>query len=235
MSATEAQREADAQHRKGIWQGDPERVIEARRRYEEDPEKELIPYASALYSFRHLSSCVETLIELQPEISLRGLKLASTDFDRVDRPEFANRADTLSTICVWLSDQLVIPVETKEGLRVLALRLCDTGLHAVYPWSRTAWYSHTYYLLNLTWASLNLSDEYSGVRLDRVAIEAPMHVKDANQKARIFIKLGALFRKRNCGNDWRRGLYWGIRGCLVWGVPLNVRAKGLAALLGVER
>jgi len=48
----------------------------------------------------------------------------------------------------------------------------------------------------------------------------------------VFRKLGILYRKNS---RYVHGLRFGIRACLVQGIPMAVRAKSLAALLGFDR
>ncbi len=220
-----------------VWKGDERTVAEARQRYSEDSHKNLLSYAGALYSFRRDPKNAQALLRLTARLLRHQEELVASMADDFYGSWFIDRADMLTTYYEWISRQDVLAEIIQQMVHQEALRLCVDALPAASVYKESGARAHSYFLLLLTHASLQFDTYGIGWNLDTVRQQAPIFVKDPNQRARIFIKLGMLLRKAHVLNrrsDWFAGLYWGIRGCLVRGVPRNVRLKGLAALLGVR-
>ena len=91
--------------------------------------------------------------------------------------------------------------------------------------------NHTFHLLVLTACRIGPSNIMATPRFDLVLRCAPM-IKDPRQRVRVYAKLGMLLQRIG---QKRSGLKWGVRALFVRGVPLFVRAKAFAALLGIDR
>src|SRR3569833_1356495 len=96
-----------------VWQGDNTTVAEARKRYENNPYGGLIPFATALYSFRQEKQYADELIGLKDEL----MELADRDMhvqvlpsDEEFSRKMADRADTVSTHLEWISRQVNHPL-----------------------------------------------------------------------------------------------------------------------------
>lgn len=207
-----------------VWAGDPSTVVEARARYDEDQATGLIPLAGALYSFRFKKELAEELLSLLPQLLVYARSLLAV---RKESEEQADLADVLSTWFEWMSRC----GELTRGERVVVLgvaqSVCARGLSI--PGSRL----HTWCLLRLTYARLLYSEK--NIPFTRRYLVGTSSfaraIEDANQRARVYRKLGLLFRLAGMPFS---GIYWGVRACLVFGVPMQVRAKSAAALLGID-
>jgi hypothetical protein len=210
-----------------VWEGDPTTVREAREAYRKDPEANLIRLAVALYSFRANSRFAEELIELRFKLLdfiATGISVAAP----ITTPqEFADEADVLSTYLEWMSRRPELSLEA-AGLRKAARDLIGRGQGLVHDLTH-----HNPYLLLLTEVRIMLAEgrrTNAQQQLAWMASHAPQ-IKDPKQRARVYRKMGML--NRRCGR-WRSGWFWGIRACFVPEVPLDVRAKSVAALLGID-
>jgi len=232
-------------YRRRMWRGDPLTVAEARRAYRLDPAKGLIPYARALYSFRHKPKCAKGLVELRSELApyaerylahvsaMRGAqRLRMPDGER---HALADTADVLSTHLEWISRQPTVPrAGPLSGTRLLALAegACEEGIRLCLVDSELA-RGHTYCLLRLTEAMIRMRQKRPLV--DEALASAMWGadgLSDPNQKARVCRKVGLILRKRGRSGE---SLWWGIKACLIPGSTRAVRLKSLAALCGIER
>lgn len=214
-----------------IWAGDRATVAEARERYRLDRERYLIPFAVVLYSFRTDEQCARELLELRGALLLRARRMLQIGADRLVSPrEYANRADVLSTYLEWMGRRGELSREQQAEVLDLAYDVAFRGQVWAYEPEVE---DHTRGLLLLTIARIGLTRrdwrmaEESLARVARMATS----VTDANQRVRIYRKLGLL--NTRYGRLFR-GLYWGIRACVVPGVPMAVRLKSVAAIIGVD-
>src|SRR4051812_4678206 len=73
-----------------IWDDEPSAIRKARERYEADPEAQLVPWISTLYSFRSLwNPAQELYVLLNEELPLE------------DASWNADQLDVLSTVLLW--------------------------------------------------------------------------------------------------------------------------------------
>lgn len=210
---------------KRIWSGDPTTVAEARARYKADPQAHLIPFAVALYSFRSNKKFTNELLELRPALvdyAQRFMHIPENS------QEYADCADILSTHFEWMIRQPRISSVHRQTLHAWVRFLCEKGAYA------TGRSVHTFCLLKLTETRLYLGEhQYSKAKIALKWAEAKaMQIKDANQRVRVYRKLGLLYRKMH---SYIEGYRWGIRACLASDVPTAVRAKSVVALLGIDR
>jgi hypothetical protein len=212
-----------------IWAGDRSVIPEVEALYLAG-NYPLLSYASMLYSFRDDPECEGKLWKLQDE--LRSYIIP--DFGDESDAQWADQCDTLTTFYVWFADRKDCPDRTRDFFRGRALRMSRDGYRLALPLALSK-RPHSYFLLALTYASLTEDVRDRNQALDSVANLADSLVTDDQQKARIFAKLGMLLRRHGGKRSQIRGLYWGIRGVLVWGITLRSRAKALAVLLGVKR
>jgi hypothetical protein len=215
-----------------VWAGDPATVAEARATYRSNPEGGLIPLAVALYSFRAKEPFAMELLGLRPQLLARAQDLlGGTAYTEVPKRERADKADVLSTYLEWMTRECDLSDEERDELQKIAIELCKYGMNVVADELHD---HHTWFLLKLTMARLSLAKGWVQAALyDLTLVENQAHyITDANQRARVYRKLGLLYRK--CGRHGQ-GFRWGMRACLVPGVPLAVRAKSVAALLGIDR
>lgn len=221
------------QYGKRICAGDPKTVAEARAKYQADPEGQLIPFAIALYSFRMNETFAKELLELRHLLMIRA-----QEFGQIPQKyllpyqEHLNLLDVLSTYIEWMSRRKELPASERDELLDIAYRTATYG--ATLATHQFKVEEHVWELLTLTAARTLISQRRyrEAVRLLNSIVEFAPRIADANQRTRVYRKLGLLYRVR-----FRliRGFYWGIRACVVPGVPLAVRAKSVAALLGIDR
>jgi hypothetical protein len=226
-----------------VWKGDQTTVKEARDAYLNDPKKGLIPYAVALYSFRQQKKFAEELIGIRYQLisyaESNMLNHYSTKHMDVC-VELAQQADILSTHLEWISRQehspLLFQPEQREYVWANASRLFYFGIKKA---EDAKMEDHTLPLLYLTGARLFLTSgkfrsvpraiEFLEEAEDKMALGK---IPDPNQRARVYRKLGFLFRQ--CG-ETEAGLFWGVKALLIPGATMNTRAKSLAAFFGVDR
>jgi hypothetical protein len=211
-----------------VWAGDPATVAEARIKYDAHPIGQLLPFAVALYSFRTNKKFADELLWLRSELVTNATNFMRTPAAQ----EYQDRADVLSTYFEWMSRQSALSANQRSELHELADQVCEYGIRCASGGRNRG--EHTWYLLHLTAARLLINEKnYKEARdmLNRLTLDAPT-IKDANQRARVYRKLGFLYRM--CMNPLS-GFYWSIKACFVSGVPMAVRVKSAAALLGVDR
>lgn len=224
-----AEQSKDAQR---IWAGDKSVTIEALERYRKDPEKGLIPYAVALYSFRMDETYARELLTLREALIAHvGHELQHPDTVFPHHERVADRADVLSTHLEWMARRVELANGERLSTHRAAAAICAHGLKvaAGLPTSH-----HTWSLLKLTSARLYLSaGDFRRAIGEVVAAGKYAHrIRDPNQRVRVYAKLGLLWRK--CHRP-RTGVLWGVRALFVRGVPVAVRKKAFAALLGIDR
>jgi hypothetical protein len=216
-----------------VWAGDRRSVAKARARFvRDDPQEQLIPYATTLYSFRYDRRCANELISHYHELYARAERETMRPYGPDNAREVANRADTLSTHLEWMSRQASFPRERRQGAQMMAEMLCTYGAQCVARHHYQFQGHHTPYLLKLTAARIDLGKGNLGNAsriLEEVIRDDPTRISDPNQRVRVYRKLGLLLRKRGARDRW------GIRALLVPEVPLANRLKSAAALLDIDR
>jgi hypothetical protein len=211
-----------------VWKGDSTTVNEARDAYQKDAKSGLIPYAVALYSFRANFRFASELLGLRFELLERAATVTVPDALSADQLQFADQADVLSTYFEWMSRRPELREEA-AGLRMQARALIIRALSMTHDPTH-----HTFYLLALTAVRILLTEgRFLNARQELIWMASHAHqIKDANQRARVYRKMGMLSRACGLGSS---GWIWGMRACFVPGAPLNVRAKSVAALFGIDR
>ena len=170
-----------------IWDGEPDALGIARKRYLESPEEQLVSYASTLYSFRSRIEARDELLRIAPALITR-----SKQTEKVSPAQ----ADVLSTVLFWMWKRYC-PDDSDFFWTVR--EVCRHGI-------RTAVNErgeHTLSLLRLTYAQLlgsyDFYEDYArlltGKILRQVRADAP-YIRDPNQRARVFRKLGVLMLRR---------------------------------------
>jgi hypothetical protein len=215
-----------------VWAGDRNTVAEAREKYQQDPEAELVPFGVALYSFRNNPRFARELLELREPFLARARGMLQIGADRLmSARDYANRADVLSTYLEWMSRRRELSAEHQEETLGIADTLARRGQERA---SELEVSDHSRALLALIRAYIAVTRRGHlgmALHLDMIAREA-VTIKDPNQRARVYRKLGLLYRR--C-SDFSKGIGWGIRACFVPDVPLAVRLKSAAALFGIDR
>jgi hypothetical protein len=228
--------ELDSAYRKKVWAGDPSTVKVARANYEKDPEGGLLPFATALYSFRMKPECIKELFGLRPKLEERVIRNIQIQPEASTAERFAVEADLLATYLEWMSRQHGLSESDRYHLRELSKEVVWAGLEVVGLYQQSMSECHTRCLLDLTYFSLLLgtsAQAYGKKFLDDAQKYAP-NIEERNQRVRVYCKLGMLYRR----HSWLlkpKGFYWGIRACFVRGVPNMVRAKSVAALFGIDQ
>lgn len=219
------QQAQDTSYAARVWKGDPSTVAEAFEQYRQDGN--LLSYAMALYSFRHISEYATRLVELRTDLWRYSNSYVAANPLRGELMAYANEGDALSTYLEWLSRRTDISEDERNELRRAMTQV--TG-RAFINARLDSGSNHTWCLLGLTLARSELAfaksknRPYSRRRLDDIA--ASVRIPDANQRVRVFRKLGMLYRMMG---KWWTGTWWGVRAIFVRGVPLTVRAKSIAA------
>ena len=223
-----------------VWAGDNTTVAEALERFvhAQDERKEILPCASVLYSFRQKPNAAIGLLALRRLLLEYQDFLVSQDSDSYLGSSYLDRADMLSTYFTWMGARKELTWSQQKRILHHALVISDTARVEAQSLIGTE-KAHTYYLLMLTCASLQIN-RGSATELLRII---DLHVSneprlDPRQRVRIYAKLGLLMREdavpTNVGY-WLRGARWGIRAVFVPNVPANVRMKALAALVGIQK
>lgn len=217
-----------------VWADDPSTISEARARYEQDPEGQLLPFASVLYSFLHRvkyrRQAARDLYALRESLSARARQLPCCPPAPQEAVEerFAAQAEMLATYLHWISRRSP-DLGQRERFKNCARRAISEGL----GYARgTGQKGHTRALLFLALAAIDLDE---GLRLNagvnlRFAAKLAPGVQNINQRARVYRKLGLLFRRSGA---FVEGMRWSIRACRLPGVARGVRKKNLIALCGI--
>lgn len=214
------QKAADATNDR-IWKGDPKAVAEQRERRRRG-ELSLTEWASTLYSYQHISQYECDLINIAWELEYETKPEEAPAFaSGLTAEKAADRADVLSTILLALSHDRAFCKESKELLHAAAARALRFGLRQT---EHEPHGEHTRALLQLTEFDLFPGRKYL---LDEVAVRA-RHIRDTNQRERVYRKLGVLARLTG---HIIRGTLLGIRAVGARGVSWNSRKKAIAAFL----
>jgi hypothetical protein len=219
------------EYSKRVWEGDPTTVAEAKAKHESDPAGQLIPLAVALYSFRTNQHFANELLALRPQIIAYAVEYTKKPLNDDSPKARANKSDVLSTYLEWMSRRSELSEEDQADTAYEARCVCQHGILTAQEVLEQT--DHTLCLLLLTLAHLDIHEKHftpARKYLDEVATSA-RHIADANQKARVYRKLGYLYRK--CHQSLL-GIKWGIRGCFVPETPPAVRIKSVAALFGLD-
>lgn len=223
-----------------VWRGDKTTVAEAEEKYKRDPERQLLPYASVLYSFRGSSTNAHELEQLRNELKERARGLILTSGMSSDPQGTGDKMDMLATYLSWLSRRQTFTFPERLSLRKLAWEVASSGYMAAAKVSQS-FQKHTPLLLLLTQAELLIGEKLYALAkelLDGVS-KAAVQASDLNQRARIYRKLGMLYRKLGWyygmpSRIWY-GIYLGMRAIFVRGVPVNNRLKSVAGLFHIGR
>lgn len=208
-------------------------VARAQEAWEADPsDRNLLELAVACYSFRSSRRYASMLLSLRGslrDLAYREMGAAGRSEDVLKR---ANQADMLATYFEWMSRQESLPVRQREQLSELAGMVCEWCLSWFRAFSLGSRGYHTYALLKLTEARILLEkgDCVGVLKGLKVVSRIAPSIDDANQRARVYRKLGFLWRKNG---RWFRGFWWGVRAIFVSG-PLAVKIKSFVALVGID-
>jgi hypothetical protein len=222
-----------------VWHGYASAIAEAEARYLKDPEGELVEYATTLYSFRNRKWCKEALIGLAPKLFAYAKKFLAGELGFTGKAE-KDKADVLSTWMEWMSRQDFSAQEQRNFFK-MALDMYDYGASLYDCSSKEPWGDASWCLLELTGARLKLAQgprEKGALHGCLGEIRRNMKgIKDANQRVRVYAKLGMLYRSSYTVTYLIKGWYWGIRAPLVrpWlgkdAPTLWVRLKACVALV----
>ncbi|HEY0010741.1 MAG TPA: hypothetical protein VGB97_02395 [Candidatus Paceibacterota bacterium] len=223
-----------------VWGGDQTTVDEARATYEHDPDRQLIPYASVLYSFRNKRVGATSLERLCPDLQERAKGLLLITGNVSDKQGTADDMDTIATHLAWLSYRQAFSFPERLALRKLAWEVAEKG-YAVAAKLTHPFQKHTPLLLLLTQAELLMGEKLYAPAMGLLAgvAKAAKHASDPNQKARVYRKLGMLYRKASLPYGMPSRMYYGfwliLRAACLRGIPLNNRLKSMAAFVGFSR
>lgn len=203
-----------------IWKGDIAVLEEIEVLYRHGTSISIIEWASALYSFRGHRKWPEwerKLHYLKEDLCFEAERLKQLSPAYGEYKDHADRADVLSTILLYLD------------LQDAAQAACEAGLGWASHLPRT---DHSYALLLLTCAQIHLGRFSMKVaqRTLRRAERQVVHIEDAQQRNRVYRKLGMLYRKLGKRTFWH-GWKWGMRAVFQRKIPLAVRIKSVAALV----
>jgi|GEM_PF-2684349 len=219
-----------------VWRGDRATIDEAWEKYQQGGN--LLPCASVLYSFRHVSRARKKLLSLAKPLRERAEFHIGQIGSKTEFNSLPDLLDMISSYVIWLGDRVPSYPE-RLSLRRLAWEAATRGERLLIRHYNFPYNLHTRLLLLLTQVQLLITEElYSEawVRL-REAGGLARDIADANQKARVYRKLGMLYRRAGFSNGrpFRMcyGFWWIIRAIFVRGIPLNNRLKSVAALLGI--
>lgn len=203
------------------WEGDPKAVGEQWERWRKG-ELSLTVWASTLYSYRHIHQYKCDLINIAWELECETRPEEAPAFaNGLTAEKAADHADVLSTVLLALSRDRAFCEESSELLHAAAARALCFGLRQT---EHEPHGEHTRALLQLTEFDLFPGRKYL---LDEVAVRA-RHIRDTNQRERVYRKLGVLARR---AGRIIRGTLWGIRAVGARGVSWNSRKKAIAAFL----
>ena len=209
-----------------IWSGDPGVVSKVRARYKADAKTGLVPYACALYSFRLHKPFARELVGLGDELVSYAVELCDTK--RISNPqEVVDKADCLSTYLEWIARQQ----DVEAALRLQLLRTSFTtatfGLFVGEEFHASV-SAHSRIFIRMTLAKLCMVTGET-IHAEQMLCEIAKNivVKDPNQRARCYAKLGMLYREVG---KRRKGFFWGVRALRTPDITHFVRLKCLAAL-----
>ncbi len=185
-----------------VWEGDHSVVGDLVN----DPNIKFVSKISVLYSFRKQEK--DNLMKYVGEVEEAAKKLTK---QVLLNKHDADDADVLSTVLVWMSDQLVSRSEIlrRLGLRGIAYELAHRGLEFKFVIR-----DHTPVLLYTTLARDNRRYLIRAINL------APMII-DVNQRARAWKRIGAVYLM----NRNPKGFWYLLQALLVKGVTRDVRRK----------
>ncbi len=209
-----------------IWKGDKRVVSIAEKYYQHNGEGGLIPYAVALYSFRQYADNRTQLLWLRAPL-LRRAELLIALMEKGERSgKLAAECDVVSTHLEWMLRQGTLSTLECSQVSGVCKKLCHEAL------SMGEGDMHTQALLQLTVARLCINESSPAWGPLNYAAHVAELITDPLQRVRVYAKLGFLYRK-----EWSLvdGYYYGFRALLIGGVPINVRLKALAMLVGYDR
>ena len=203
---------------KRIWAGDETAIEDARRKYEADPEGQFVSWVSTLFSFReHEERRAELRPLLEPLVLLWARPQLLRKFTVVE-------LDVLSTVLLWAADAFRVPAPETLVFSMRAIDTVDAMVGLGRKLSREAPLGgHSYELLTLTDAALRLrhGDHASARAFLAIVWKRATAIRDVNQKARVYRKLGVLYLKlRNPVGFW-----FIARALLVKGAAKGTRKK----------
>ena len=202
-----------------VWEGDKSVLSDACERYLNDPDNEFIAWISTLYSFRRLSFSRVELIEFADDMLQHAMVIRRTIEESGHTLERADKADVLSTVMIWTSQQPELQKQPglRHVLRESAIALAKAGYDGYFDAGE-----HTQALLAITMATI---EDVPGV-VDlyiRHAKSLASHIRDPKQRARVWKRIGA-FHLMN----WNpKGIWYLLRAVTVKGIPWDVRRKAI--------
>lgn len=199
-------------------------------------DTKLVLMAEHLYINRHDAIFRTMLLSLKPHLQDLAAGFAvrlriDMSQDTQTRVSFLDSVQTLAVILTWMSRHVPFKAWVRANLRKQAKELVALGIVAR-PLEQNG--SATTSLLFLTAAQIAVTEKETKLA-DEHLIQAwgySRTITDPNQRARVFRKLGMLYRKIG---HYGTGLGFGIRALFVPGSTLAVRTKSAAALMGISR
>lgn len=201
--------ESEAQLSDLTWNGEHERAIAlAHERYEEEPHSGLFPYAVALYSARKEIDVVEAFKGLVEPLIVR----ITESFDEGD----VDGLDVIATHLWWVQRTRGFHLIPQIKARLAAIKAARLGLELTEDYLSG---EHTRALLALSYAQMGVDQPRKWLK---EAEELAPHIRDPNQKARVYRKLGYVQLTRL---NLRGGIRNLVRSERVPGIAADVRAK----------
>lgn len=202
-----------------------------REAFERDPEGERVPFASTLYSGRSHARIRAFLLEyIETHLYDHALRLNMN----VTPDTFMDTVDVVSTIFVWAARQP--ETNSTRGnnlLNVAAILIYEALSHE----AQLSFAPHSPLLIMLTRAEIHFTTGTSeglasGLADVYEARARARSIRDPHQRERVLRKAGLLLRAHG-----RKGAGYAslIKALLVPHTSLGVKAKTIAALIGVER
>jgi len=222
----------ESENGRKIWRGKYRAGIEAHRlEHNMDPEGTMVSWASALYSGRMIDRYAEELLVYLEETVLPAFTDRGVEEFDADPRKAADKADVLSTVLAWAAWHTNPSRDVYDDFVNETFRIAREGKRFAEMHHRIG--DHTYPLLLLT--NVEISHRWGGGQrtflLDEV-INLVEAIEDPYQKARVYRKLGMLCRR--FGYLPVSGIGFGLKAIFMPGLPLAVRAKSVAGLLGIE-
>lgn len=186
-----------------IWDKDVRAIERARAIYDEDPVRNLVMWASTLYSFKEIKEYADELKELKPRLIDEVPGTVSELARAGKRPQAASVAETVATHLAWMSAEEQDPYPHK--VRKAAESLIG---HALRLTVKEPLGEHTRALAHLVAARLAGPDSSTFVHhLDEARYRTP-YIKDLDQRIRAYRNLAFWYWRdrdlESCG-------WWGVR------------------------
>lgn len=215
-----------------LWKGKYKQAVALHlEAFERDPERECVPCASTLYAGRSDARIRALLLEyIETHLYDHALRLNMN----VTPDTFMDTVDVVSTIFVWATRQP--ETDAAQGnnlLNVAAILIYEALSHE----AQLSFAPHSPLLIMLTRAEIHFTTGTSeglasGLADVYEARNRARAIRDPRQRERVLRKAGLLLRAHG---QRRAGYVSLIKALLVLHASFGVKAKTIAALLGVER